>query len=183
MAIPRRLQPLVGVLQAIGRLIVVRQRQLSAALAPGKHRAGLHDQVVNREVRRRLGQGLAQLPIPGLKALLRQVDDQIQAPALQERLLLGLPQPAAGFPQLAGAVTAPQPLKHAIIKALPTEADAIDAQRQHRLKALAIKAGWIHLQADLSAGRQAPVAANCLQQLRQLISRQHRRGAATDVNG
>ena len=42
-------------------------------------------------------------------------------------LLLGLPQPAAGFPQLARAVTAPQLLKHAIVKALPTETDAIDA--------------------------------------------------------
>ena len=75
MAIPRRLQPLVGVLQAIGGLIVVRQRQLSAALAPGKHRAGLHDQVVDRYMGRGLSQGLAELPIPGLKALLGQVDD------------------------------------------------------------------------------------------------------------
>jgi len=153
MAIPRRLEPLVGVLQAISCLIVVWQRQFSAALAPGKHRAGLHDQVVNREVWRLLGQGLTELPIPGLKALLRQVDDQIQAPALQQRLLLGLTQPAAGLPQLAGAVPAPQPLEHGIVKALPAEADAIDPQRQHRLKALAIKAGWIHLQAELSAWR------------------------------
>ena len=80
--------------------------------------------------------------------------------------MLGLPQPAAGFPQLVGAVTAPQLLKHAIVKALPAETDAIDAQRQYRLKALTIKAGRIHFQGELSARRQAPVAANRRQQLR-----------------
>ena len=72
-----------GELHQIGAQVGIGELQLAAIVALGKHGAGLQGEVVDGEVGRCQGNGLAQLVAPLIQVLTRQPLDQIQAPAAE----------------------------------------------------------------------------------------------------
>jgi len=97
-AIARRRQLLVGEGEPLGGGFLLRQGQGPLALAPFKHGAGFHDQVVDRKVGGGFCQGGFEFLPPIGGALVGQVHDQIKAPAGQAPAGAGRPQPATGLP-------------------------------------------------------------------------------------
>jgi len=90
-AVARCRQLLVGEGEPFGGGPLLRQGQGPLALAPLKHGAGFHDQVVDRKMGGRFRQGGLQVLLPSRRALAGQVHDQIQAPAGQGPMGAGGP--------------------------------------------------------------------------------------------
>ena len=162
--------------------IVVGQGQLPPFLAPSEHGAGLHHQVVNRQMGSLHSQGLLQLCAPTVQRLVGEIADQIQAPARQCTAVMGLHQPPATLLKIQPPVATPQGFKHLIIKTLPSQTHPVDAGLDHSLKIGLIEAGGIHLQCDFCTGLKPELMAQRLQEPANLGCTQQRRRSPTDIN-
>ena len=173
---------LTGERHQLRRQLLLRQIQLTPLLTAIEHRAGLHRQVIHRDMRRLHGDGLSQLLLPGETGLSWQVLNQIKTPGPQLALAPRLPHPAAGLQQISAPVTTAETGQHGIVKTLATKADAIHPSPEHRVQLLLIKAGGIHLKGDFRTLLKTETALQRLEQSLDLISREQRWGAAADVH-
>ena len=167
----------------VGRQIIVGQVETAAGLAAREHRAGLDDQVVDREVGRPFGDRPAQLLAPVVEGLGRQGLDQIEAPAAQAAVSAGSAQPVAGLEQIGSPMPPAEGGQHGVIEALPPQAHPVDAGGQITRQPRLIEAGRIHLQADLRPWGQSVAPPQRRQQRRHLGGGEHRGRAAAEVDG
>ena len=173
---------ITGERHQLRRQLLLRQIQLTPLLTALKHRAWLHRQVIHRDMGGIHGDGLRQLLLPGEAGLSRQVLDQIKTPGPQRALPQRLPHPAAGIQQISAPVTTAEPGENIIVKALATEADAVDPGPEHRIQLLPIKAGGIHLEGDFRTLLKTETDLQRLKQSLDLSGRQQRWGATADVH-
>ena len=162
--------------------IVVGELQFIALRPAGEHRAGLHREVIDGEVRRPAGNRLIQLVVPTLQGLARKVLNQIQAPGLEVPSPLGLGEPHASVQQIGTAMPPSQLSQDVIVKTLPTETDPVDPRRQNGAQLVLIEAGWIHLQRDFRTGLNAETTAQGIHQRADLIRGKQGGCATSDVH-
>ena len=175
-------EALTGERHQLRRQLLLRQIQLTPLLTAIEHRAGLHRQVIHRDMRRLHGDGLSQLLLPGEAGLSWQVLNQIKTPGPQLALAPCLPHPAAGLQQISAPVTTAETGQHGIVKTLATKADAIHPSPEHRVQLLLIKAGGIHLKGDFRTLLKTETVLQRLEQSLDLISGEQRWGTTADVH-
>ena len=125
---------------------------------------------------------LLQLVPPVIEGLPRQILNQIEAPGAQVSSSACRLHPATGFLKIPARVTAPQLLQDTVIKALATQADAVDASGDHSLQLLLIKARRIHFQGDFRPLLNAEATPQAVQQCCDLIRAQQGRSPPSDVD-
>ena len=113
----------------------------------------------------------------------RQPLDQVQAPAAQSTPPFGGIKPCGSFNHIGALMAPPQGRQNPIVKALPPQADAVDAGGQPAQQTVPIETGRIGLKRDLRPRGDAEALLQCLQQGSHLGGRQQRRGSAPEVDG
>ena len=162
--------------------IVLRQVQFSQSLATVEHRSWFDRQVIDRKMRCPGIHSLFQLFNPVLQGLAWEILNQIQAPGPQHTIRVGRSHPGDRLQQINAPVTPSKLLEHGIIEALPPEADAVHTSGDHRCEVMLIEARGVHFQGDFRTWLKAKPAMESIQKRSDLIRRQQRRRATTDVD-
>ena len=139
-------------------------------------------ELVAGDVLRPEGDGLVDGVCPDGVIQVRDAEDEVQADVLGP----GFPREAEGFLRPRGVVPAVHPLQHPVVEGLDADAQPVHAQGEeafHIALSLLDDVLRVHFHRELAVGAAVPDLVQGDEDAGQDGKRQHRRGAATEIQG